>query len=130
MNGDELALIGYAIRKAAEQIEQESTLGSTPRKAATALHFIADGMERRFLWKGGGRFIEQWEACAAPDCNDIGIGAAGWLVWQSQVNPKHEMALPLCADCAKKARQDEVFIQRIAKLHNLPAPLRFMEKLK
>jgi hypothetical protein len=129
MNGDELALIGYAIRKVAEQIERESQLGSAPRTVATALHFIAEGMERRFIWKGDGRFIEQWDGCAAPGCSDIGRFAAGWLVWQSQVNPKHEMALPLCCDCAKKARCDEVFIQRIAKLHNLPAPLRFRDKL-
>lgn len=130
MNGDELALIGYAIRKAAEQIERESQLGSAPYRAATALHFIADGMERRFLWKGDGRFVEQWEACAGPGCNDCGIGAAGWLIWQSQVNPKHEMALPLCGDCAKKARRDPTFVAKVEKLHGMPPPLRFVEKLK
>lgn len=129
MNGDELALIGYAIRKTAEQIEKESALGSDARKAATTLHFIADGMERRFIWKGDGRFVEQWEACAGPGCNDVGIGAAGWLVWQSQANPKHEMALPLCHDCSNKARRDPAFVAKVEKLHDLPAPLRFMGKL-
>jgi hypothetical protein len=129
MTGDELALIGYAIRKVAEQIEQESTLDSAPRKVATVMQVIADGMERRFIWKGNGRFVEQREACAGPGCNDFGIGAAGWLVWQSQVNPLHEMALPLCRDCANKARRDPAFVARVEKLHGMPRPLRFMEKL-
>jgi hypothetical protein len=130
MNSDELALIGYAIRKTAEQIEKESALGSDARKAATTLHFIAEGMERQFIWKGDGRFIEQWEACAGPGCNDVGRGAAGWLVWQSQVNPKHEMALPLCCDCANKARRDPAFVAKVEKLHGMPPQLRFVEKLK
>ena len=130
MNPDELAFIGYAIRTAAEQIERESPLGSVPRTVATALHFIAEGMERRFLWKGEGRFVEQWEACAAPGCSDIGRFAAGWLVWQSQVNPKHEMALPLCCDCANKARRDPAFVAKFEKLHGMPRPLRFADKLK
>lgn len=130
MNGDELALIGYAIRKAAEHIEKESTLGSAPNRVATVLHFIADGVERRLLWKGDGRFVEQWEACAGPCCNNYGIGAAGWLVWQSQVNPKHEMALPLCSDCANKARRDPTFVAKVEELHGMPRPLQFVDKLK
>jgi hypothetical protein len=129
MNADELALIGYAIRKAAEQIERESPLGSALGRAATVLHFIAEGMERRYMWKGEGRFVEQWEACAGPGCNDFGLGAAGWLVWQSQVNPKHEMALPLCGDCANKARRDPAYIAKIEKLHGMPRPLRFVDNL-
>lgn len=129
MTGDELALIGYAIRKAAEQIEQGSRLGSAPRTVATALHFIAEGMERQFVWKGDGRFVEQWGACAGPGCNDIGRGAAGWLVWQSQVEPKHEMALPLCHDCSNKARRDPAFVAKVEKLHGMPRPLRFADKL-
>ena len=125
MNADDLALIGYAIRKAAEQIERESQLGSAPYRAATALHFIAEGMERQFFWKGDGRFIEQWEACAGPGCNDVGRGAAGWLVWQSQVNPKHEMALPLCCDCANKARRDPAFVAKVEKHARHAAPVAF-----
>jgi len=130
MNAGDLALIGHAVHKAAECIERESPLGSEPRKVATVLRQIADGMQRRFFWKGDGRYVEQFDACAGPGCNDFGIGAAGWLVWQSQVDPKHEMALPLCRSCADKARRDPAFVREIERLYDLPPPLRFVEVLK
>ena len=130
MTGADLALIGRAIRIAAEEIERNSRLGDFANRFAWALGYVADEAERRYLWKGDGRFVEQLEACAGPGCNDFGVGAAGWLVWQSQVDPRHEMALPLCCDCADKAQHDPAFVREFEELHNLPKPLRFAKVLK
>ena len=130
MTGAELALIGRALRIAAEEIERNSRLGDSANRFAQTLHFIAGGAEDRLTWKGEGRYIEHFQVCAGPECNDFGIGAAGWLVWQSQVDPNHEMTLPLCGDCVSKARRDSAFIAKIARLRGLPLPLRFTDKLK
>lgn len=130
MTGADLALIGRAIRFAAEEIERNSRLGDFANRLARALGYVAGEAERRYLWKGEGCFVEQFEACAGPGCNDFGVGAAGWLVWQSQVDPRHEMALPLCCVCADKAQHDPAFVREFEELHNLPKPLRFAKVLK
>lgn len=129
MTGADLALIGRAIRFAAEEIERNSRLGDSANRFARALGYVADETERRYLWKGDGRFVEQFEACAGPGCNHFGVGAAGWLVWQSQVDSRHEMALPLCCECADKARRDPAFVASVGTLHSLPHPLRYTDKL-
>lgn len=130
MTGADLALIGHALRVAAEEIERNSRLGCPADRFAKMLQFIAGGMGERFVWKDDRHFVERFEACAGPGCNHFGVGAAGWLVWQSQVDPCHEMALPLCADCAEKAQRDPSFVRDFEELHNLPEPLRFAKVLK
>lgn len=130
MTGADLALIGRALRIAAEEIERNSRLGDPADRFAKVVHFIAGCVEDRFAWKGDGCFVEHRQACAAPGCNDFGIGAAGWLLWKSQVDPKHELALPLCGDCADKAQRDPAFVRKFEELHNLPKPLRFAKVLR
>ncbi len=122
---EDLGRLGPAIRAAADEIGAGAQLKSGRWWLADLLRHLAHCADDRVFIAKTGRCVTPVMICAT--CRDWFHDAHGWLVWTSELGgTAHEMALPLCQECADKARKSSRFVHAEQERRGTPA-MRFSE---